>query len=186
MEYRKLGATDIDVSILSLGTMTFGEQSSEMEAFKMMDYAYDSGINLLDSAEMYPVYPKKETSGRSEEIIGNWIKGKKNRDKILIATKIASCHPKGIGASELSWIRNGGKNLRFDKNNLNEAINASLKRLKTDYIDLYQLHWPERNVAVFGQLDFKHDPNDNDWTPIEEVLQNLNDLVRLGKIRHIG
>ena len=186
MKYRKLGITNIDVSALSLGTMTFGEQSSEPESFEMMNYAYECGVNLLDTAEMYPVYPKKETSGRSEEIIGNWIKEKKNRYKIIIASKVSSCHPKGIGTTELSWIRKGGKNLRFDKNNLNEAVNASLRRLKTDYIDLYQLHWPERNVAIFGQLDFQYDSNDINWTPIDEVLENLYDLVKLGKIRYIG
>ena len=186
MKYRKLGITNIDLSVISLGTMTFGEQTSESEAFKMMDYAYERGVNFLDTAEMYPVYPKKKTSGKSEEIIGNWIKGKKNRDKILVASKVASGHPKGIGASELLWIRQGGKNLRFDKKNLNEAVNGSLKRLKTDYIDLYQLHWPERNVAIFGQLDFKYDSTDTNWIPIEEVLESLNDLVKAGKIRHIG
>ncbi len=174
------------MSLMSLGTMTFGEQTSEKEAFKIMDFAYENGINFFDTAEMYPIYPKQKTSGKSEEIIGKWVKDKKNRDKILIGSKIASSHPKGIGATELSWIRKGGKNLKFDKKNLNEAVNSSLKRLKTDYIDLYQLHWPERNVAIFGQLDFMYDPNDVNWTPIDEVLENLNDLIKLGKIRYIG
>lgn len=186
MQYKKLGRTNIDVSLLSLGTMTFGEQTSKAEAFKIMNYAYDNGVNFFDTSEIYPVYPKKKTQGDSEKIIGEWTKGKKNREKIIIASKIASCHRDGIGATGLSWIRKGGKNLRFDKYNLNEAVNKSLKRLKTDYIDLYQLHWPERNVAVFGQLDFEYDPNDTNWTPIEEVLENLNDLVKLGKIRYIG
>jgi len=113
-------------------------------------------------------------------------KKKKNRNKIILATKIASCHPKGIGSTKLAWIRKGGEHLKFDKKNLNEAVNVSLKRLQTDYIDLYQLHWPERNVAIFGQLDFKYDPSDENWTPIQEVLENLNDLVKLGKIRHVG
>ena len=186
MKYKKLGITNLNVSRICLGTMTFGEQNSESEAFEQMDYAYNKGVNFFDTAEMYPVYPKKETYGKSEEIIGNWIKKNKNRDKIILATKVASGHPKGIGATGLSWIRKGGKNLRFDKKNLIEAVNTSLKRLKTDYIDLYQLHWPERNVAVFGQLDFKYDPSDNNWTPIDEVLENLNDLVNLGKIRFVG
>ncbi len=186
MKYRKLGTTNLDVSVICLGTMTFGEQTSQLDSFKQMDYAVDRGVNFFDTAEMYPTYPKKETYGLSEEIIGNWLKTKKNRDKIIIATKIASCHPKGIGATKLEWIRKGGKNLRFDKENLNEAVNASLKRLKTDYIDLYQLHWPERNVAVFGQLDFIYDPTDTEWTPIEEVLENLDNLVKSGKIRYVG
>ena len=186
MKYKKLGITNLNVSRICLGTMTFGEQNSETEAFEQMDYAYNKGVNFFDTAEMYPIYPKQKTYGKSEEIIGNWIKKNKNRDKIILATKVASGHPKGIGATGLSWIRKGGKNLRFDKKNLIEAVNASLKRLKTDYIDLYQLHWPERNVAVFGQLDFKYDPSDNNWTPIDEVLENLNYLVNLGKIRFIG
>ena len=186
MKYKKLGTTDVKVSVICLGTMTFGEQNSEDEASSLMNFAYEKGVNFFDTAEMYPVYPKKETQGKSEEIIGNWIKNKKNRDKIIVATKIVSNHPKGIGATKLAWIRKGGKSLRFDKHNMNKAIDDSLKRLKTDYIDLYQLHWPERNVACFGQLDFKYDPSDNDWTPIEEVLENLNNLVKLGKIRYVG
>ena len=137
MLYKKLGKTNLDISSISLGTMTFGEQTSENESFKIMDFAFEKGINFFDTAEMYPVYPKKETSGLSEKIIGNWMIKKKNRDKILIGTKVASSHPKGIGATKLSWIRGGGNNLKYDKNNLGKAVDASLKRLKTDYIDLY-------------------------------------------------
>ncbi len=166
--------------------MTFGEQNSEKESFKIMDFASENGINFIDTAEMYPTYPKRETQGDSERIIGKWINKKKNRNKIIIATKICSGHPKGIGATGLKWIRGGGKNLKFDKKNLKKAVNDSLRRLNTDYIDLYQLHWPERNVPVFGQLDFKHDLKDNNWTPIEEVLENLNNLIKSGKIRYIG
>ena len=132
MKYKKLGTTNINMSLMSLGTMTFGEQTSEKEAFKIMDFAYENGINFFDTAEMYPIYPKQKTSGKSEEIIGKWVKDKKNRDKILIGSKIASSHRIGIGATELSSIRKGGKNLKFDKKNLNEALNSSLKRLKTD------------------------------------------------------
>jgi aryl-alcohol dehydrogenase-like predicted oxidoreductase len=186
MKYKNLGTSNLIVSEICLGTMTFGEQVSEKESFNLMDYANEKGINFFDTAEMYPVYPKKETQGDSEKIIGKWIKNKKNRDKVIIASKIASGHPKGIGATELSWIRKGGKNLSFNKSNINRAIDDSLKRLQTDYIDLYQLHWPERNVAIFGELDFRYDPNDNNWTPIEEVLENLNDLVKIGKIKNIG
>ena len=140
MKYKNLGTSNLIVSEICLGTMTFGEQVSEKESFNLMDYANEKGINFFDTAEMYPVYPKKETQGDSEKIIGKWIKNKKNRDKVIIASKIASGHPKGIGATELSWIRKGGKNLSFNKSNINRAIDDSLKRLQTDYIDLYQLH----------------------------------------------
>ncbi len=186
MKYKKLGNSDIKVSKLCLGTMTFGEQNSKKESFQLMNYAFEMGINFIDTAEIYPIYPKKETSGKSEEIIGDWIKEKKNRQKIVIATKIASGHPKGVGATGLSWIRGGEKHLKFDKKNIINAIDNSLTRLKTDYVDLYQLHWPERNVPVFGQMDFKYDPKDKYWTPIQEVLENFNKLVKVGKIRYLG
>jgi len=180
MKYRKLGTTDLDVSVICLGTMTWGEQNSQNEAFDQMNYSIERGINFFDTAELYAVMPRKETYGKTEEIIGNWFLEKKNRDKVILATKIAS---KSDG---LEWIRKGSKNLGFDKKNLNEAIDSSLKRLKTDYIDLYQLHWPERKVPLFGILDFEYDPNDNDWNPIEEVLENLQSLVKAGKIRYVG
>jgi aryl-alcohol dehydrogenase-like predicted oxidoreductase len=186
MKYKKLGTTNLEVSSICLGSMTFGEQNSQSQAFEQMNYATERGVNFFDTAEMYPIYPKRETSGKSEEIIGQWLKTKKNREKIILASKVASGHPKGIGAHGLAWIRKGGKSLRFDKKNMITAVNDSLKRLQTDYIDLYQLHWPERNVAVFGQLDFKYDPSDTNWTPIEEVLENLDYLVKLGKIRYVG
>ena len=180
MKYRKLGTTDLDVSVICLGTMTWGEQNSQNEAFDQMNYSIERGVNFFDTAELYAVMPRKETYGKTEEIIGNWFLEKKNRDKVILATKIAS---KSDG---LEWIRKGSKNLGFDKKNLNEAIDSSLKRLKTDYIDLYQLHWPERKVPLFGILDFEYDPNDNDWNPIEEVLENLQSLVKEGKIRYVG
>ena len=186
MKYNNLGLTSLKVSEICLGTMTFGEQTSKNEAFKIMDIANNNGINFFDTAEMYPSYPKKETQGNSERILGNWIKKKKNRNEIIIASKISSGHPKGIGATGLKWIRKGGKFLKFDKKNINQALHESLKRLNTDYIDLYQLHWPERIVPLFGQLDFKYNPSDNKWTPLEEVLENLNTHVKAGKIRHIG
>ena len=186
MRYEYLVTSNLKVSKICLGTMTFGEQVSESRSFDLLDFANEKGINFFDTAEMYPVYPKKETYGDTERIIGKWIKEKKNRDQIIIASKIASGHPKGIGATELAWIRKGGRSLSFNKKNISEAIDDSLKRLQTDYIDLYQLHWPERSVAIFGELDFKYDPNDNNWTPIQEVLENLNELVKIGKVRHIG
>jgi len=180
MKYRKLGTTNIDVSVICLGTMTFGEQNSQIDGFQQMDYALDRGINFFDTAELYPIRPRKETYGRTEKIIGNWLKERKNRDKVIIASKIAS---KSTG---LEWIREGSQNLGFDKKNLNKAVNDSLIRLQTDYIDLYQLHWPERKVPLFGQLDFEHDPNDNKWNALEKVLEDLKELINAGKIRYVG
>ena len=180
MKYRKLGNTDIKVSVICLGTMTWGEQNTQKEAFEQMDYAINEGVNFFDTAELYAVMPRKETYGKTEEIVGNWFQEKKNRDKIILASKIAS---KSDG---LEWIREGSKTLGFDKKNMNAAIDESLKRLKTDYIDLYQLHWPERNVPKFGILDFEYDASDNDWTTVEEVLYNLDQLVKAGKIRYAG
>ncbi len=180
MKYRKLGTTNIDVSVICLGTMTWGEQNSQSEAFEQMNYAVDQGINFFDVAELYPIMPRKETYGKTEKIIGNWFKQTGKRKKIILATKIAS---KSTG---LEWIRKGKDKLGFDKKNIYSAVDASLKRLQTDYIDLYQLHWPERKAPFFGKLDFNYDPYDTDWTPIEEVLSNLNDLVKAGKIRNIG
>ena len=180
MKYRKLGTTGLDVSVICLGTMTFGEQNSQIDGFQQMDYADDRGINFIDTAETYPIMPRKETYGRTEKIIGNWLKDRGNRDKIIIASKIAS---KSTG---LEWIREGSKNLGFDKKNLNKAVDDSLIRLQTDYIDLYQLHWPERKVPLFGQLDFEYDPNDNKWNALKKVLENLKELIKVGKIRYVG
>ncbi len=181
MKYRKLGNTDLDVSVICLGTMTFGEQNSQEEAFEQMDYAISRGVNFFDTAELYAVMPREETYGKTEEIVGNWLKERKNRDKIILASKIASKQE-----NDLFWIREGSNKLGFDKKNMNLAIDNSLKRLQTDYIDLYQLHWPERKVPKFGMLDFQYDPDDNEWTKIEEVLENLEQLVKAGKIRYVG
>ncbi len=181
MKYRKLGNTDIKVSVICLGTMTFGEQNTQEDGFAQMDYALDRGVNFFDTAELYAVMPRKETYGKTEEIIGNWFKERKNRDKIILASKIAS-----KSEDDLQWIRKGSNKLGFDRKNINDAIDNSLRRLKTDYIDLYQLHWPERKVPKFGVLDFNYDAKDNEWTDIEEVLENLNRLVKLGKIRYVG
>ena len=178
MKYRKLGNTDLNVSAICLGTMTFGEQNSQKEGFDQMDYAVEKGINFLDTAELYAVMPRKETYGKTEEIIGNWLKEKKNRTKIILASKIS-----GNG---ISWIREGNDKLKFDKKNIDLAIEKSLKRLKTDYIDLYQLHWPERKVPKFGKLDFAYDPYDNEWTQIQEVLENLDLHVKAGSLRYVG
>ena len=180
MKYKKLGTTDINVSLICLGTMTFGEQNSQFDGFEQMNYALERGVNFFDTAELYAVMPRKETYGKTEEIIGNWFKEKKNRDKVILASKIAS------KTNDLPWIREGNQNLGFDKKNMNAAIDASLIRLQTDYIDLYQLHWPERKVPKFGKLDFEYDLYDDEWTKIEEVLENLNHLIKEGKIRYVG
>ena len=181
MKYRKLGTTNIDVSVICLGTMTFGEQNSQQDGYDQMDYALERGVNFFDTAELYAVMPRKETYGKTEEIIGNWFQQKKNRSKVILASKIAS-----KTENDLTWIRDGAEKLGFDKKNMNAAIDASLQRLQTDYIDLYQLHWPERKVPKFGKLDFEYDPYDNEWTQIEEVLDNLNNLIKSGKIRYVG
>ena len=181
MKYRKLGNTELNVSVICLGTMTFGEQNSQKDGFDQMNYAVERGINFFDTAELYAVMPRKETYGKTEEIIGNWFKEKNNRQEIILASKVAS-----KAENDLSWIREGSEKLGFDKKNINTAIDDSLRRLQTDYIDLYQLHWPERKIPKFGKLDFEYDPNDNEWTQIEEVLETLNDLIKIGKIRYIG
>lgn len=186
MEYRKLGNSDINVSVVSLGTMTFGEQCSKDDAFSLIHHSINAGINLIDTAEMYPIYPKRETSGLSESIIGDYISKYKNRAKVVIATKIASCHPEGIGATGLPWIRGGGKTLRFNEENIEKAIDSSLRRLKTEYIDLYQLHWPERSVSITSKLDFECDPDEEIWTGFYEILQIMNEYVKKGKIRYFG
>ncbi len=175
MNYKKLGNTNLDVSTICLGTMTWGEQNTQEEGFEQMDYALEQGVNFFDTAELYAIPPKKSTYGKTEEIIGNWLVQKKNRKKIIIATKIA-----GPG---LSWIRDG-KN-QFNKKNIELAVESSLKRLKTDYIDLYQLHWPERKSNFFGRLGYEHKEEEN-WNSFEEVLNSLDDLVKNGKIRYVG
>ena len=176
MEYNKLPGTNIEVSKICLGTMTWGRQNSESEAFEQMDYSLDHGVNFFDTAELYPVPATPERYADTERIIGNWLSSRNNREKIILASKIA-----GPG-DYTAHIRKTG----FKGNSIEDAINGSLKRLKTDYIDLYQLHWPERKVPKFGVLDFEYDPSDQDWTPIEQVLDNLQDLINSGKIRYVG
>lgn len=180
MEYRQLGKTNTKVSALCLGTMTWGEQNSEAEAFAQMDAAVEAGINFFDTAEMYPVPPRAETYTRTEQIIGAWFKQRAGqREKIVLATKIV-----GPSAMMGNYIRNGY--LHFDKKSLDEALNASLSRLNTDYIDLYQLHWPDRQTNFFGQLGYHHQADDPESAPLSETLAHLTSLVQAGKIRHIG
>ena len=178
MEYRKLGHTDIDVSVICLGTMTWGEQNTESDAHEQLNYALENGVNFIDTAELYAVPPRKETYSLTEQYIGNWIsKNKSKRNKIILATKIAGKSPM------MTWIRDG-KNC-FDRKNLEEALKASLKRLQTDYIDLYQLHWPDRKTNFFGQLGY-HAAQVDDFISIEETLEVLHEFVQKGFIRYIG
>ena len=176
MNYKKLGNTDLDVSTICLGTMTWGEQNTQEEGFEQMDYALDRGINFFDTAELYAVMPRKETYGKTEEIIGNWFKERKNRDKIILASKVA-----GPGCN---WIRGGGNN--FNEKKIAEAIEGSLKRLKTDYIDLYQLHWPERSTNFFGRRDYSVNSDEGEWHSFESILEALSKFIKSGKIRYIG
>ena len=176
MKFKKLGTTDLDVSLICLGTMTWGTQNTEKDAFEQMDYSIGSGINFFDTAELYSVPPNSESYGKTETMIGNWFKTNKNRKKIILATKIA-----GPGCS---WIR-GGKN-SFNEKDIKEAIDGSLKRLQTDYIDLYQLHWPERSTNYFGKREFDVDKEEKSWNDFETILIALQKFIKEGKIRYIG
>ena len=177
MEYNKLGQTDIKVSQICLGTMTWGEQNTEEEAHQQLNYAIESGINFIDVAEMYPVPPREETYGLTESYIGNWLSKRKDRDKIILASKVAA------KAEWLPYIRGG--QIKLDKKNIVQALEDSLRRLKTDYIDLYQMHWPDRDTNFFGKLAYYHAP-EKDGIPIAETLAVLDELVKQGKIRTIG
>ena len=176
MKFKKLGNTDLDVSLICLGTMTWGEQNTQEEGFEQMDYAVEKNINFFDTAELYAIPPKEKTYGKTEEIIGNWFIKRKNRKKIILASKIA-----GPG---LSWIRGGSS--QYSEKGIESALHDSLKRLKTDYIDLYQLHWPERNTNYFGKLDYKHKENEKSWNSFENILKVLKKFIDQGKIRYIG
>lgn len=173
MKYRRLGRTDINVSALCLGTMTWGEQNSEADAFAQIDRARASGVNFIDTAEMYPVPPRAETYGATETIIGNYFKSRGNRADWLLASKVA-----GPGTAH---IRNG--KTQFSRTDIVTALDASLQRLQTDWIDLYQLHWPERSSNFFGKLGYQH--KEGDFTPLEDTLEVLDEQVKAGKIRHV-
>jgi aryl-alcohol dehydrogenase-like predicted oxidoreductase len=177
MKMQKLGQTDLNVSRVCLGTMTFGEQNTESDAHSQLDYAIERGINFIDTAEMYPVPPSAATQGATERFVGSWLKKSGKRADIVLATKAAGPNP------NQTWIRGGRQNL--DAANIRAALEDSLGRLGTDYVDLYQLHWPSRNVPIFGANSF--DPaKERASVPIEETLAVLGDLVKEGKIRHIG
>ncbi len=174
MNYKKLGNTELNVSTICLGTMTWGEQNTQNEAFEQMDYSLDNGVNFWDTAELYAVPPKAETYGHTETIIGNWFEKTKKRKDVILASK--------VGGPSRKYMRNGENS--FTGKNLEDALHGSLKRLKTDYIDLYQLHWPERNVNNFGRLGYEH--KENDWNKFEDVLENLKKFIGQGKIRYVG
>lgn len=176
MEYRQLGRSDLKVSALCLGSMTWGKQNSEAEGFAQIDQAKAAGINFLDTAEMYPVPPQAETYGATERIIGNYFKARGDRADWILASKVA-----GPG-NGIDYIRGG--QLKHNRAHIAAAVDASLQRLQTDWIDLYQLHWPERGTNFFGQLGYRH--QEQDFTPLLETLEALSEQVKAGKIRHIG
>jgi aryl-alcohol dehydrogenase-like predicted oxidoreductase len=179
MQYRKLGRTDLSVSRICLGTMTWGEQNSEADGHAQMDYAVEQGINFFDTAELYPIPPKAGTQGLTERAIGTWLKARKNRHKIILATKV-------VGRSAMTWFRDNGRATELSRSQIVEAVDKSLRRLETDYIDLYQIHFPDRampwgsNPTVFAAFERGAE------NPIEETLAIFRDLVKAGKIRHIG
>ena len=177
MQKIRLGASALEVSRVCLGTMTFGEQNSEADAHRQIDYALERGINFIDTAEMYPVMPRAQTQGATERFIGSWLKKSGRRADVVLATKVAGPNP------AMHWVRNGKNNL--DATNIRAAVEASLARLQTDHIDLYQIHWPSRNVPIFGASEF--DPaKERDCIAIEETLAALGTLIDEGKIGHIG
>jgi aryl-alcohol dehydrogenase-like predicted oxidoreductase len=178
MEFRQLGKTQLKVSKICLGTMTYGQQNTEAEAHEQMDYATNNGVNFIDTAELYAVPSRPENNGLTEKHIGTWLKKTKKRDKIILATKITG------PSANLTFIRN--HQLDFSKKQIHAALMGSLKRLKTDYVDLYQLHWPQRNTNFFGKLGYTHDPNEKWEDDFLDVLQTIDELVKEGKIRHFG
>ncbi|MDU6389124.1 MULTISPECIES: NADP(H)-dependent aldo-keto reductase [unclassified Pantoea] len=177
MHYHRIPHSTLEVSQLGLGTMTFGEQNSEADAHQQLDFALASGINFIDTAEMYPVPPRPETQGLTEQYIGSWLKARGSRDKVILASKVAG-PSRGADAS----IR---PNQALDRKNIREALDASLKRLNTDYLDLYQLHWPQRQTNYFGKLGYQYSETTIPVTLLE-TLEALTEQVRAGKIRYIG
>lgn len=179
MKFNQLGHSDLQVSEICLGTMTFGEQNTQAEGFEQLDYAVAQGINFIDTAELYAIPPKADTYGATEVVIGNWLKQRGQRDDLILASKIA-----GPGPDWIPHIRGGHS--RFDAANIDKALNDSLSRLQTDYLDLYQLHWPERQTNYFGKLGFTEPANEAAMTPVAETLQALKTHIDAGKIRYIG
>ena len=179
MNFKKLGNTNLDVSTICLGTMTWGEQNTQKDAFEQMDYAVDQGINFFDTAELYAVPMKPETRGKTSQFIGEWFLKTKKRNKIILADKVA-------GGSQMPWLRPNNEDTCLNKKQIEFAVDRSLKDLKTDYIDLYQVHWPDRALGAFsGKLEYEHKNSDN-CISIEETLDALNNLVKVGKVKHLG
>lgn len=175
MKRRPLGRTGLEVSVVGLGTMTWGQQNSEAEAHEQLDVAVAAGVNFVDAAEMYPVPPMAQTQGRTEQYLGSWLKSRRNRDRVLLATKVT-------GPAEMPWLRGGPRPSRAQ---IRQAIEASLRRLQTDYVDLYQVHWPDRGTNFFGRLGYEHKDGES-AVAIEETLGALAELVKEGKARHVG
>lgn len=175
MKYHRIPHSSLEVSKICLGTMTFGEQNNEADAHSQLDFAFERGVNFIDTAEMYPVPPNKQSQGLTESYIGNWLKKSGLRNKVVLATKVA-------GPRNLPYIRD---NMALDHRNIHDAVDASLKRLQTDYIDLYQLHWPQRETNCFGQLNYEY-KEDNSGVTLLDSLEALAELQRAGKIRYIG
>jgi aryl-alcohol dehydrogenase-like predicted oxidoreductase len=178
MEYRRLGRTDLNVSLICLGTMTWGQQNTEADGHAQMDYALEQGINFFDTAELYSIPPRPETQGSTERIIGSWFKARGSRDKVILASKV-------IGRSDSTWYRDDGSKGELSRAQIEEAVNKSLKRLQTDYIDLYQIHWPDRPMPWGSNPTiFRHQEGQSH--PIAETVEIMTDLVKAGKIRHFG
>lgn len=175
MRYSKLPHSSLEISKICLGTMTFGEQNIEQDAFDQLDYAVDHGVNFIDTAEMYPVPPKAETQGLTEQFIGNWLNKSGKREKVVLATKVA-------GPRNVPYIRD---NMSLNRRHIHTALNDSLQRLQTDYVDLYQLHWPQRQTNCFGQLNYPY-PDAQEEVTLIETLEALTELVKAGKVRYIG
>jgi aryl-alcohol dehydrogenase-like predicted oxidoreductase len=175
MKLRPLGRSGLQVSVAGLGTMTWGQQNTEAEAHEQLDYALAQGVNFVDAAEMYPVPPMAQTQGRTEQYLGTWLKARRNRDRVLVATKVT-------GPADMPWLRGGPRQSRA---HIRQAIEASLRRLQTDHVDLYQVHWPDRSTNFFGRLGYEHKDGEQ-AVPIEETLGALDELVKEGKARHVG
>ncbi|GGK37493.1 aldo/keto reductase [Salinarimonas ramus] len=180
MQRKPLGRTGLEVTTLCLGTMTWGQQNSEAEGHAQLDYAMERGIDFIDTAELYAIPPKAETQGSTERIIGTWMKARRNRSDVILATKI-------VGRSGNTWFRDDGSPTELSRAQIVEAVDKSLQRLQTDYIDLYQIHWPDRSVSQFGANPVVWKPSEpGPEHPVEETLEILGELVTAGKIRHVG
>ena len=183
MHYRTLGSSPLEISLIGLGTMTWGEQNSAEEAFAQLDFALERGVNFIDTAELYPVPPRAETYTQTEEILGRWLSQRGGRDRIVLASKVVGRGGGGVTGPGVRYVRGG--QARLDRRNIEQALEGSLRRLRCDYLDLYQLHWPDRSTNFFGRLGYTPE-EEIDPTPIEETLEVLDRCVAQGKVRYIG